>query len=50
MQQQQENMIKSGRIINVRKLAALDIVFHGPRLHFWPNLCLPWSCALPLAS
>jgi hypothetical protein len=23
-------MIKSGRMINVRKLAALDIVFHGP--------------------
>jgi hypothetical protein len=29
MQQQPENMIKSGRVINVRKLAALDIVFHG---------------------
>lgn len=31
LQQQQENMIKSGGIINVRKLAALDIVFHGPK-------------------
>jgi hypothetical protein len=31
MQQQQENMIKSARFIDVRKLAALDIVFHGPK-------------------
>lgn len=31
MQQQQENMIKSGGVINVRKLAALDIVFRGPK-------------------
>jgi len=31
MQQQQENMIKSGKVINVRKLAALDIAFHGPK-------------------
>ena len=31
LQQQRENLIKSGKIINVRKLAALDIVFHGPR-------------------
>jgi hypothetical protein len=31
VQQEQEKMIKSGRIINVRKLAALDIVFHGPK-------------------
>src|SRR5215467_4344615 len=30
LQRQQENMMKSGRVINVRKLAALDIVFHGP--------------------
>jgi hypothetical protein len=31
VQQQQEKLIKSERIINVRKLAALDIVFHGPK-------------------
>jgi hypothetical protein len=30
LQQEQEDMIKSGGMINVRKLAALDIVFHGP--------------------
>ena len=30
LQQKRENMMKSGRVINVRKLAALDIVFHGP--------------------
>ena len=32
MAQQEENILKSGRVINIRKLAALDIVFHGPRL------------------
>jgi len=32
MAQQEENIMKSGSVINVRKLAALDIVFHGPRL------------------
>src|SRR5215469_10608878 len=31
LQQEQEDLIKSGGIINVRKLAALDIVFHGPK-------------------
>jgi hypothetical protein len=31
LQQQQENIIKSGRVINVRKLAALDIAFHSPK-------------------
>jgi hypothetical protein len=31
LQQEQEDMIKSGGMINVRKLAALDIVFHGPK-------------------
>src|SRR5262245_14933708 len=30
LQQERVNMMKSGRVINVRKLAALDIVFHGP--------------------
>ena len=30
LQQQQERMSKSGGVINVRKLAALDIVFHDP--------------------
>jgi len=30
-QEQQANMIKSGGMINVRKLAALDIVFRGPK-------------------
>lgn len=30
LQQQREHMIKSGRVINVRKLAALDIALHGP--------------------
>lgn len=30
VQRKRENMRKSGRVINVRKLAALDIVFHGP--------------------
>ena len=32
MPQQDENAVKSKTFINVRKLAALDIVFHGPRL------------------
>ncbi len=32
MPQQEENAVKSETFINVRKLAALDIVFHGPRL------------------
>ena len=32
MAQQEENIMKSGSAINVRKLAALDIVFHGPWL------------------
>jgi hypothetical protein len=31
MQKHEENIMKSGRVINVRKLAALDIVFHGPK-------------------
>jgi hypothetical protein len=31
MAQHEENILKSGRVINVRKLAALDIVFHGPK-------------------
>ncbi len=31
LQQQPENLAKGRRIINVRKLAALDIAFHGPR-------------------
>jgi hypothetical protein len=32
MPQWEENAVKSERFITVRKLAALDIVFHGPRL------------------
>ena len=32
MPQPEENTIKRERFINVRKLAALDIVFHGPKL------------------
>jgi len=32
MAQQEENIMKSRSVINVRKLTALDIVFHGPRL------------------
>ena len=32
MAQHEENILKSGSVINVRKLAALDIVFHGPWL------------------
>ena len=32
MSQLEENTMKSERFINVRKLAALDIVFHGPKL------------------
>ncbi len=32
MPQREENAVKSETFINVRKLAALDIVFHGPRL------------------
>jgi len=32
MPQQEENAVKSERFITVRKLAALDIVFHGSRL------------------
>jgi len=32
MPQQEENTVKSETFINVRKLAALDIVFHGSRL------------------
>lgn len=32
MPQQEENTMKSETLINIRKLAALDIVFHGPRL------------------
>jgi hypothetical protein len=30
--QQEENIMKNETLINIRKLAALDIVFHGPRL------------------
>src|SRR5215469_362442 len=30
LQEQPENLNKSERMINVRKLAALDIVYHGP--------------------
>ena len=32
MQQQENNAIKQETFINIRKLAALDIVFHGSRL------------------
>ena len=32
MAQQEENIMKSERFINIRKLAALDIDFHGYRL------------------
>jgi hypothetical protein len=32
MPQQEENTMKSETLITIRKLAALDIVFHGPRL------------------
>ena len=31
MWHREENTIKSAAFINVRKIAALDIVFHGPR-------------------
>ena len=29
---QNENMVRDSSLINIRKLAALDIVFHGPKL------------------
>lgn len=32
MPQREENAVKSETFINVRKLAALDIAYHGPRL------------------
>ncbi len=32
MQQQEDNRIQRETLINIRKLAALDIVFHGPIL------------------
>jgi hypothetical protein len=32
MQQQEDNTIKDATFINIKKLAALDIVFHGPKV------------------
>ena len=58
MPQQDENAVKSKTFINVRKLAALDIVFHGPRLilaefAFGVVLCAAlglWSFFSPIHS
>ncbi len=55
---QEENTMKSETLINVRKLAALDIVFHGPRLilaefAFGVVLCATlglWSFHSPIHS
>jgi ABC-type Fe3+-siderophore transport system permease subunit len=32
MQQQEDNPIKDPTFINIKKLAALDVVFHGPKV------------------
>ena len=58
MLQPDENTIKSEPVINVRKLAALDIVFHGPGLilaefAFGIALCATfglWSLLGPIHS
>jgi len=45
MRQQRENMMKSGRVINVRKLAALDIVFRGPKFILIEFALAVFGCA-----
>ena len=51
MARQEENAVKSETFINVRKLAALDIVFHGPRLILIEfALCMVVCAALGLWS
>jgi hypothetical protein len=58
MARQEENTMKKETFINVRKLAALDIVFHGPRLilaefAFGMVLCAAlglWSFFSPIHS